>query len=117
MPHAVLNGAVRMEDIFTGIEPLFVRNGDVILKTSRVYMEREKKTILIDSLVIEGVKKINFFAVIDGRDDGVTIRIYPGFEVEKTNGVKRTVAGIAKQLLQKFPSFRLGATNLSEYLP
>ncbi len=116
MPHVVLSGNVSMEDIFNRLKPVFVRNGGVILKTSNAYIEREKHTILVESLVIEGSKKANFFAMIGSRDGDTVIRIYPWFEVEKTNGVKRILAEISKQLLQIFPQLKVGKTNLTEYL-
>jgi len=87
-----------------------------VLKTAGMYLERGKGSILVDSLVIEGGKKISFLALIGGREDGVVVRIYPMFEVEKTDGVKRVLAEIAKQLLKTFPEFKLGATNLADWL-
>lgn len=116
MPHVVLNGTVSIEDIFAKMKPLFVRDGENILKTGNIYIERGKTAILVDSLVIEGVKKISFFAMISGREDGIVVRVYPGFEVEKTNGVKRLIAETAKQLLQILPELKVGQTNLIEYL-
>ena len=117
MPHVVLNGNIKIEDIFAKLKPLFVREGENILKTGSVYIDRKKSAILIDSLVIERGKKTSFFSTISGREDGVVVRIYPVLEVEKTNGVKKLIAEIAKQLMQIFPEFKLGPTNLIEFLP
>ncbi len=116
MPHVVLNGKVNVEDIFVKMKPVFIRDGESVLKTENMYIERGKGSILIDSLVIERGKKISFLAMIGEREDGAVIRIYPMLEVEKTDGVKRILAEIAKQLLQAFPEFELGATNLSDFL-
>jgi hypothetical protein len=116
MPHVVLNGRTNIEAIFRELKPLFVRDGNTILKTSDIYLERGKNAIMIESLVIEPEKKTSFLAMITGRPDGVVIRLYPKVEVEKTDNVKRTLAEIAKQLLQSFPDFKSGETNLSDYL-
>lgn len=116
MPHVVLDGKVKIQDIFQRIDPLFIRDGENVLKTANVYIERAEKNILVDSLVIEGGKRISFFTVVSERDDGVVIRIYPMCEVEKTSGVRRVLAELAKQLLQIFPELKLGATNLAEFL-
>lgn len=116
MPHVVLDGKVKIQDIFQRIDPLFIRYGENVLKTANVYIERAEKNILVDSLVIEGGKRISFFTVVSERDDGVVIRIYPMCEVEKTSGVRRVLAELAKQLLQIFPELKLGATNLAEFL-
>jgi hypothetical protein len=116
MPHVVLSGAVRVDDIFNVLKPVFIRNQNGILKTDTIYMSRDKKTILIEALTIEGGAKRSFFAMIGQRDDGVVVRIYPGSEVEKTVGVKNILSEIAKQLLVTYTNVTIGETNLLEFL-
>jgi hypothetical protein len=116
LPHVVLNGKTSIKNIFERLEPLFVRDGTEILRTMELYLERNKNAILIDSLAIESDKKTSFLAMITGREDGVVVRLYPKQEVEKTEGVKRILAEIAKQLVRKFSDFKTAETNLGEYL-
>lgn len=116
MPHVVLNGEVSAENIFDNLNPLFIRNKALILKTSNTYIDQEKKAILIESLAIENKNKTDFLAMISEREDGVVVRIYPGSKVEKTDGVKRILAEIAKQLLDMFPELKVGKTNISDLL-
>ena len=116
MPHVVLKGKATIESIFNKLETLFIRNNSKILKTSEMYLERGKNSILIESLAIEGKVKTNFVAMISGRQDGVVIRLYPRIEVEKTDGVKQILAEIAKKIIAKFPELRIEETNLDEYL-
>ena len=116
LPHVVLNGKASIQNIFEKLEPLFVRDGTDILKTMELYLERSKNAILIDSLAIESDKKKSFLAMITRRENGVVVRLYPKQEIEKTEGVKRTLAEIAKQLVSKFPDFKTAETNLGEYL-
>jgi hypothetical protein len=116
LPHVVLTGKTSIEEIFDKIQPLFIRNKDSILKTKETYLEKNKKDILVDSLAIEKNKKTAFLSLISGREDGVVVRLYPQVEVEKTEGVKRVLAELAKQLLQTFPEMQVGETNLQEYL-
>ena len=116
MPHVVLNGDVNITDIFKTFKPVFIRNEQGILKTGTYYISYDKSAILIESLAIEtGVKK-SFLAMISRRDDGIVVRIFPGSEVEKTAGVKKILAEIAKQIKAAFPHLTIGETNLSEYL-
>ena len=116
MPHVVLNGNINIDDILKKFNSLFIRDEYGILKTDNIYINRDKTAILIESLAIEkGVKNI-FLTMISLRDDGVVVRIYPGLEVEKTNGVKKILSEIAKQILTMFPQLRIGETNLLEYL-
>lgn len=116
LPHVVLNGKASIQNIFEKLEPLFVRDGTEILRTMELYLERNKNAILIDSLAIESDKKKSFLAMITGRENGVVVRLYPKQEIEKTDGVKRILAEIAKQLVRKFPDFKTAETNLGEYL-
>ena len=116
LPHVVLKGKTSIQSIFERLEPLFVRDGTDILRTMELYLERNKNAILIDSLAIESGKKTSFLAMITGRENGVVVRLYPKQEIEKTDGVKRILSEIAKQLLRKFPDFKTAETNLGEYL-
>jgi len=116
LPHVVLNGKTSIQNIFEKLEPLFVRDGTEILRTMELYLERNKNAILIDALTIESDEKKSFLAMITGRENGVVVRLYPKQEIEKTDGVKRILAEIAKQLVRKFPDFKTAETNLEEYL-
>jgi hypothetical protein len=116
MPHVVLLGNVEIEDIFRELKPVFIRNKKMILKTLESYLERDKNSILIDSLAIEEDKKTFFLAMISGREDGVVVRLFPKIEVDKTEGVKKMLSELAKQLIAMFPELKIGETNLANYL-
>ncbi len=109
-------GTPTIEDVFRALKPLFIKSEPGVLRTTDSYRERTGESILIGSLSIQGKKTTSFLAMISGRADGVVIRLYPRLEVEKTDGVKRVLAELAKQLLETFPEFKLGDTNLKEYL-
>jgi hypothetical protein len=116
MPHAVLVGSISIETIFNELEPLFVKEEDMILKTSRKYIEHDKSSILIESIVIEGGIKTEFLTLIGKRDDGIVIRVSPILEVEKITGVKRVLAETAKQIISKYSEMKIDKTNLEAWL-
>ena len=116
MPHVVLNGKVAVETIFKELKPLFIRNESTILRTMEVYLERGKNALLVDSLAIEGNKKTVFFVMMSGRENGFVVRLYPKIEVEKTEGVKKIISELAKQLVISYPELTVGETNLQDYL-
>jgi hypothetical protein len=116
LPHVVLFGVVSVEIIFKELIPLFIKDGTEILRTTDVFLERGKNAILIDSLAIDANRKISFLAMISGREDGIVIRVYPKIEVEKTNGVKKILAELAKQITKTFPQLKITETNLNDYL-
>ena len=116
MPHVVLIGKASVEEIFRELKPIFVRDEKEILRTLELYLERDKNAILVDSLAIEGNRKTVFLAMISGRDDGVVVRLFPKIEVEKTDGVKKILAELVKQITAKFPESVVAETNLQDYL-
>jgi len=61
-------------------------------------------------------EKTGFLALLSSREDGIVVKIYPSLSVEKTDGVKRALAEIARQLLDIFPNLKVGKTNLQDFL-
>ncbi|MDH5266837.1 MAG: hypothetical protein OEW62_04070 [Candidatus Bathyarchaeota archaeon] len=116
MPHVVLNGDVELRDVFDKMKPLIIRDEHVILRTLKKYIDWEEKSILTEALVIEKGRKTDFLALLGSREDALVVRIYPGSSVEKTDGVKRLLAEIARQLLDTFPNLKVGKTNLQDFL-
>jgi len=108
-------GDVRLRDIFDNMRPINVRDEHVILRTLKKYVDTEEASILAEALVIEEGRKTAFLVLLSRRPDGVVVRIYPGSNVNKTEGVKRMLAEIAKQLLDTFPTLTLGKTNLQGF--
>jgi hypothetical protein len=116
MPHVVLNGSVQVKDIFTRIKPLFIKMENSIIKSTEFFISRNEKSMIIKTLSIEKEKKISYLILINNRDDGVVIRLYPDFEIPKTTGVKKSLAEIAKLILKEESGLTVGKTNLTEYL-
>jgi hypothetical protein len=116
IPHVVLNGDINILDIFKQLKSLFVKTEKGLIKTTVTYISNQENTILVETLIIEEEKKVQFFPMISQRDDGVVVRIYPGTDIEKTKYVKQSLAEIAKQILALFPEIKVGKTNLEEFL-
>jgi hypothetical protein len=116
IPHVVIEGKLNTQEIFKIIEPLFIKEENLLLKSTNLFLSQDETIILIEILVIEDSNKNQFFAIVNQRDDGVVVRIHPMIDVEKTNGVKRSLAEIGKQILNKFAGAKIGKTNLSDFL-
>ncbi|MFX1516659.1 MAG: hypothetical protein ACFFC6_10140 [Promethearchaeota archaeon] len=116
MPHIVLNGKIAIDYIFTNLKPVFINHDSGIIKTTVFFISKDKNAILVDSLSIENKDKYRFFTLINGRSNGIVIRIFPGSEIEKTHGVKKILVEIAKQIMSINPNLAIGKTNLTEYL-
>jgi hypothetical protein len=116
MPHVVLLGEFNFEEVMNRFSPVFVKEKETILKTMELFLSKDKKSLLIESLVIEKGNKKQFLTMVSTRDDGLVVRIYPAYEIERSKGVFRLAAEIAKKLLQLNASATIGKTNLQEYM-
>jgi len=115
VPHVVLVGTVDMEEVFRRLRPVFVKSERGILKATDSYIDRAGRNILLDALSIEGGEQTRFLVMLSQREDGLTVRLWPGLDVPKTDGVKRVLAETAKQLLETFPDLDVGETNLQRF--
>ena len=117
MPHIVINGKIAIQDICNMLKPIFVRQEGRILKTMDVYLSQNNSSILVESLTIENRVKKNFLTLINQREDGVVVRLYPMIEIEKTEGVKTILAKLANQIIESnSENLKYGKTNISEFL-
>ena len=105
-----------MQEVFRRLKPVFVKTERGILKATDAYIDRGGRSILVDSLAIEGGEMWRFLMLIGQREDGLVVRLFEVPEVEKTEGVKRVLAETAKQLLGLFPQLEVGETNLERFL-
>lgn len=116
MPHVVLVGDTRIEEVFERLEPMMIKDGGTLLKTTARYLESGGSSILVESLAIEDGSKTAFFTLIGRRDDGLVVRLHPMSDVEKTVGVKRVLAGTARAIMAAHDGFTVGKTNLQDLL-
>lgn len=116
MPHVVLSGEISPAEVFDSLEPLMFREGGTVLKTSAKFLEAGGASVLVECLAIEDGKKSAFFALMGRRDDGLVVRLHPVTDPEKTDGVKRVLAMLANQVMEKHQGLSVGKTNLQEFL-
>ena len=116
VPHVMLVGMVDMEEVFRRLRPVFVKSERGIFKATDSYIDRGRRNILIDALSIEAGEQTRFLVMVSQHEDGLDVRLWPGLEVEKSDGVKRVLAETAKQLMENFPGLVVGETNLKRFL-
>jgi hypothetical protein len=116
MPHVVIEEAIDLGSASQGIKLTTVRNGSEILKVVDVYVNRSGRAALVDCVVVEGGRSQSFFVQLSQKDRQITVRLLPATDPEKTVGVKRVLALIAKQLHESTAGSRFGKTNLQEFL-
>ena len=115
MPHVVLEGRITVDDAARHFEPFVVREGDLIVKAERFYREKDARAALIEIVVVEAGHTQKFFIQLSPRDAGLTVRLEPLTDPEKTPGIRRAIALVA-QRLRLATGAVYGRTNIQEYL-
>ena len=115
MPHVVLEGRIVIDDAARAFEPFVAREDDLIVKAERFYREKDGRAALIEMIVVEAGHTQKFFIQLAPRDNGLTVRLEPLTDPEKTPGVRRAIALVA-QRLRLATGATYGRTNIQEYL-
>ena len=115
MPHVVLEGALTLADVVRRHEPFLAREGDRLVKTERLYVDTEGRAALLETLVVDRGHTQKFFIQIQARAGGITVRLEPLTDPEKSPGVKRAL-GIVALRIRQATGCRLGSTNIPEHL-
>lgn len=109
----VLDGPVDLDRYAREFRPIRVRRGGDTLRAHRLFVERERRALLIESVVIEAGRKLPFYVLISSHDrGGATVRIDPMTHVERSRGVRDLVARVGSDLLERSPGARVRITNL-----
>lgn len=116
MPHIVINGTFSLEEFAACYSPLVQDVPGGALKLMDMFLNQERTCALIEALAAEGGPPNRFFVMLSQRGEKTTVKIYPGSDPEKTPGVKKLLALVARQVREAFPETVYGSTNLQDYL-
>jgi len=113
MPHVVIEGVTDLSAFAAGWMPFVVRQGGDILRADQLFLAKDARACLIDSLCVEAGRKQPFYIRLALHDGGnVTVRVDPMTHPERSEGVRALIAHVGARLLRATPGGRLGATNL-----
>ncbi len=116
MPHIVLEGPVDLPQFFSTHTSSAEEHPGKILKLQNSYISRDKNSVLIEALAVEGGPPNRFLVQVVRKGEKTTVKIYPGSDPEKTDGLKKILAIVAHRLKKGNPDSRYGSTNLQDYL-
>ncbi len=116
MPHIVLENITSTKEAYDVIVPFVEKTDGYILKVTEKYLSSSGKSVLIESLAIGGGINQNFFIELSQKQNSLTVRLFPLTDPEKTPGVKKIMALVAKQIKDADPVIRYGKTNLQDFL-
>lgn len=117
MPHVLVDGPVRTAEYAEAFKPSMEKMGEEIIRLLDVLLNRERNRALVETVVVESGRSVRFFIELRDRSGGVTVRLEPVTDPEKTPGVKRSVAIVAREVCSLSDACRYGRTNLDEFLP
>ena len=115
MPHVVLEGRISVDDAARVFEPFVIRQGERVIRAERLYRERDARAALIEMVVVEAGHTQKFFIHLSPRDTGLTVRLEPLTDPEKSPAVKSAIAQVAHRL-RAATGAAYGSTNIEEHL-
>ena len=115
MPHVVLNTKIDLEEFSKKFQNIFQKE-HFLIKIQNIYLDREKRCALVPTVVIDE-KNQQFFIEITSREGKTTVRLFPGTDPEKTDGVKTAMGILVKKIQETFSETIITKTNIKNYIP
>ena len=114
MPHVVLDKKIDLEFLGREFEEIVVKK-PCLIKILNIFVDRHNRSALLPTAVIEE-KNQNFFIEVNTRDGKTTVRLFPGTDPEKTDGVKASLGLVVKKIQETFTDTKVTKTNIQNYL-
>ena len=97
MPHVVFDKEINIESFSKEFKETILKK-PFLIKLLNVYMDKEKRTALVPAIVIDKLHQ-QFLIEISTQKDKTTIKLFPGTDPEKTDGVKMSRGLTAKNMI------------------
>jgi hypothetical protein len=114
MPHIVFDRTIDLNVLYSGFVP-FVTKEPCIIKLDDLFLSQSKKSALVPTIVIDE-KNQQFLIEIFAKEQKTTIRLYPGTDPEKTDGVKISLGYMARIIQNTFPGMTISKTNIGQFI-
>jgi hypothetical protein len=115
MPHIVLNKKINLEEFSNKFQNIFQKDL-FLIKIDNIFLDREKRCALVPAVVIDE-KNQQFLIEIISREGKTTVRLYPGTDPEKTEGVKTSMGLVVQKIQEIFTGSSITKTNIGNYIP
>lgn len=114
MPHAVLNKKIDLQKLSRNFDDMITQH-PCLIKMQNIFVDKHNRSALISTTVIEE-KNQNFFIEINSREGKTTIRLFPGTDPEKTDGVRTALGLVVRKIQEIYPDAIVTKTNIQEFL-
>jgi len=114
MPHVVFDKKIDLFNLSKNFVPIFQKD-PILIKIQSIFVEQNGQCALLPTIVIDKFHQ-EYLIEISTTDVKTTIRLYPGTDPEKTDGVKTSMALMSKFLIKIFPDVKIIRSNIYEFL-
>ena len=114
MPHVVFDKEIDLESFSVQFKETILKE-PFLIKLLDVYTNKERKVTLVPAVVTDKLHQ-QFLIEISTRKDKTTIRLFPGTDPEKTDGVKMSLGLTAKIIQESNPNLKITKTNIDAFL-
>jgi hypothetical protein len=116
MPHVEILGPAVLAQFHARFRSRTLQEGPRVLRATGCYLSTDGRSLLIEFVTVEGHLRQSFFILAASAGTETTLRLLPRTSPEKTDGVKRCLAWIARWIQAVSGESRIGRTNLEEAL-
>ena len=114
MPHAVLDKKIDLQKLSSEFVEIITQK-PCLIKMQSIFVENHNRSALVQTTVIEE-KNQNFFIEINTREGKTTVRLFPGTDPEKTDGVRTAMGLVVKKIQDMYPDAKITKTNIQDFL-
>jgi hypothetical protein len=114
MPHAVLDKKIDLQKLSKEFEEIIIQK-PCLIKISNIFVDKHNRCSLMPTTVIEE-KNQNFFIEVNSREGKTTVRLFPGTDPEKTDGVRTAIGLVVNKIQETFTNTKVTKTNIQEFL-
>jgi hypothetical protein len=98
MPHVIRSGLADLEAAWRELPHGPWRWGNAVARVEGCYLGRDAVTLLVAGVVIEYGRPLHPIVLVSRGADTTAVHLWPAVPVERTDGVKRLLAQIAREL-------------------
>ena len=114
MPHAVLDKKIDLQKLSSEFGDI-ISQQPCLIKMQNIFVDKHNRSALVQTTVIEE-KNQNFFIEINTREGKTTIRLFPGTDPEKTDGVRTAMGLVVGKIQEIYSDAKVTKTNIQDFL-
>ncbi len=111
MPHIILRGHADLAALAGSFTPGRADGNDWIVRLKDIYLASGQRNAIVDCTAVRSGFSQDFYARIELKGGGLTVRVDPYMRIERNEGVQRAILGITRLLMAADPTLRFDKSN------